>query len=222
MAEANEKKASGTLTFEEFVKSPPKLTVLTDHPLTAAQAFNADKFNLRLKLGPVYDIIRYPKTKTPMAILISGDWGTGKTSAMRWLEGLLEKWNKSGPAGRTRVRPVWFYPWKYDNKDDVRRCLIAEVIISATYTRDPQTKQLKLSVRKFKEGFKTLGLFAAKAAVDLASAVKIGVPGFGEVDGSALETIVEDFKEAAHQEKVYLQEYEAALKEWVGKSLGKN
>ena len=222
MAKANQKKASGALTFEQFVKRPPKLTVLTDHPLTAAQAFDVDKFNLRLKLGPVYDIIRYPKAKTPMAILVSGDWGMGKTSAMRWLEGLLEEWNKTTGSEDVKVRPIWFYPWKYDNKDDVRRCLIAEVIINATYVRDPETKKLKLDAQKLKQGVKTLSLFAAKAAVDLASAVKIGVPDFGEVDGSALEKIVEDFKEAAHQEKVYLQEYEAALKEWVEKSLDKN
>lgn len=52
-----------------------------------------DSFNLSYLLGPVYDILRHPKTKTPMAIAIYGDWGTGKTTAMRWLHGLLETWN---------------------------------------------------------------------------------------------------------------------------------
>ena len=222
MAKVKKQTDRRDLPLDEFVKRPPELTVLTDHPLTPSEAFDADTFNFRYRLGPLYDILRSADTKTPMAVLISGDWGTGKTSAMRWLEGLLQKWNEKGPTDRIKVRPVWFYPWKYDNKEDVRRCLIAEVIINATYVRDPENKKLKVDAQKLKEGVKTLGLFAAKAAVDLASAVKIGVPGFGEVDGSALEKIVEDFKEAAHPEKVYLQEYEAALKEWVQKSLGKN
>jgi len=225
MARAKKKPEPSSLTFEQFVKRSPELTVLTDHPLTADQieeTFADDPFNFRYKLGPVFDILRHPGTKTPAAILISGGWGTGKTSAMKWLECLLEKWNETGPAGRTKVRPVWFCPWKYDNKEDVRRCLIAEVIINATYVRDPQTKKLKVDTTKLKEGVKTLGLFAAKAAVDLASAVKIGLPGFGEVDGRVLKKIVKDFKEAAHPEKVYLQEYETALKVWVEKSLGKD
>ena len=70
------------MTFDEFVKEPPKLTVLTDHPLTPDEAFDADTFNFRYKVGPIYDILRHPATKTPAAILISGGWGTGKTSAM--------------------------------------------------------------------------------------------------------------------------------------------
>ena len=213
------------LTLEEFVERAPEMTVLTDHPLTTEEieeSFADDSFNFRYKLGPAFDILRHPGTKTPTAIIITGDWGTGKTTAMKWLECLVEKWNKMGPAGRTKVRPIWFYPWKYDNKEDVRRCLIAEVIINATYVRDPQTKKLKVDTAKLKEGVKRLGLFAAKAALDLASAVKIGLPGFGEVDGNALEKIVEDFKGAAHPEKVYLQEYESVLEEWVTKSLGKD
>jgi len=210
------------LTFEDFVKRPPKLTILTDQPLKPAEAYDADTFNFRYKLGPLFDILRHSRTKTPMAILISGDWGTGKTSAMKWLQGLLEKWNETTGKRDVKIRPIWFYPWKYDNKEDVRRCLIAEVIINATYVRDPQTKKLKVNPTKLKQGVKKLGLFAAKAAVDLVSAVKIGVPGFAEVDGNALEKIVEDFKDAAHPEKVYLQEYERVLENWVTKSLGKN
>lgn len=208
--------------FNDFAMRKPRLTVLTDEPLKLKTASD-EKFNLRYKVGPVYDILRHPKIETPMAILISGKWGTGKTSAMRWLHSLLDVWNQKAKKNDIKVRPVWFYPWKYDNKEDVRRCLIAEVVINATYERDPETNKLKLTPKKLTKGLKTLGLFAAKAAVDLVSAVKIGLPGFGNVEVNAqkaLEEIVKDFQEAAHPEKVYLQEYEAALKEWVKKSLG--
>ena len=53
------------------------------------EAEDADKFDLWLRLGPVYDILRYPETHTPLTVAVCGDWGVGKTSAMRWLEGRL-------------------------------------------------------------------------------------------------------------------------------------
>jgi len=87
--------------FETFARRKPELTVLTDHPLTDKQTkefFDLDPFNFRFKLGPVYDILRHPDTKTPTAILISGGWGTGKTSAMKWLHALLGEWNKQKPS----------------------------------------------------------------------------------------------------------------------------
>ena len=112
MARAEKQNDPGVMTFEEFVKRAPELTVLTDQPLMPVEAFDADTFNFLYKLGPLFDILRHPRTKTPMAILISGDWGTGKTSAMKWLQGLLEKWNETAGRRELKVRPVWFYPRK--------------------------------------------------------------------------------------------------------------
>jgi len=211
--------------FETFATHKPELTVLTDHPLTDTQTkdfFELDPFNFRFKLGPVFDILRHPDTKTPTAILISGGWGTGKTSAMKWLDTLLTEWKNNAGRKDVKVRSVWFYPWKYDNKEDVRRGIISEVIINATYVRDPETKELKIDAKKLKEGLKTMGLFAFKAAKDFATSLKIGLPGIGKLDGAFIDKIMEDYKEAAHPEKAFFQEYEAALKKWVEKSLGKN
>ena len=117
--------------FETFAKRTPKISVLTDQPLSAEQIrelFESDPFNFRYKLGPVYDILRHkkPNTKTeqmPTAVLITGDWGTGKTTAMKWLECLLIQWNKRKPEDVSeqdyiKTRPLWFYPWKYDKKED--------------------------------------------------------------------------------------------------------
>jgi hypothetical protein len=122
-------------SFGDFVKSEPELTVLTDGALRreeVSKVFEHDPFNFRYKLGPVYDILRYKDppdrakqdSRTPMAILISGGWGTGKTSAMQWLDCLLRQWNQTGNG--IRVHPVWFYPWKYDKKEDVWRGLLPE------------------------------------------------------------------------------------------------
>src|SRR5690606_8577689 len=112
---------------DKLALEPPRMTVLSDQPLRSADA-HLDALTLAVKLGPVYDILRHPDTRTPLAIAVYGDWGTGKTSAMRWLEGLLLEWNEHGEHGKGGsrgkvVRPVWFYPWKYHDKDDVWRGL---------------------------------------------------------------------------------------------------
>jgi len=224
MAKAKKKADRRDLSFDEFVKRPPELTVLTDHPLTPAEAFKADTFNFRYKLGPVFDILRHPVTKTPTAILISGDWGTGKTSAMRWLQGLLEKWNQEEGRSNVKVRPVWFYPWKYDNKADVRRGLIAEVIINAIYIRNPEDKKITISGKKILTGLKLLGSFGLNVVSDLVSASEYEIPTIPglKVSGEALKEIRKHFSEAAHPEAAFLNELEEAMKHWVKESLGKN
>ncbi len=200
--------------FQKFAAREPELTVLTDHALKPEETYR-DSFNLRYRLGPVYDILRYPGTKTPMAIAVYGDWGAGKTTAMKWLHGLIDEWNENGQAeDKIKIRPVWFYPWKYDNKEDVWRGLIAEVIWKAI---DVKTA----SVKTVTEAFKMLGMFIGKSAIDIISAAKMNVPGF-ELSGEAVKEIAKDFKEASHPEKQYLNQYEDALKRWVEKSLGKN
>ncbi len=151
--------------FESFAKRKPELTVLTDHALKTHEG-SADTFNLRFKVGPIYDIIRYRGTQTPMAMLISGGWGTGKTSAMRWLDGLLNIWNQMGRAEDIKVRPVWFYPWKYDNKEDVWRGLIAEVVINSIDVKGATLQTVKDAARRF-------GLFLGKSFLQILASIKL-------------------------------------------------
>jgi len=217
MAKAKKEKEQDALLFDEFVKRSPELTVLTDHPLTVDQVeetFADDPFNFRYKLGPAFDILRHPGTKTPAAILISGGWGTGKTSAMKWLECLLDKWNKTGPSDGTKVRPVWFYPWKYDTKEDVRRGLIASVIL---YAIDVKMANWK-AVRK---ALKLIATFLGKSTLDLLESQKVSIEGF-ELSGGALKKIIKNFREAAHPEAPYLNPFEAVMEAWVKDSLGTN
>lgn len=201
----------------EFALREPELTVLTDHPLER-EAGAGDTFNLRYRVGPVLDILRYPGTQTPMAILISGDWGTGKTSAMRWLEGLLDIWNKEASEGQVKVWPVWFYPWKYDNKQDVWRGLIAEVIIRAIDVKE-------LTWEKAKKAAKQFGLFLGKSFLHALASVrfKAKVPGEvaeAEVDLAGIKEMVSEYQQAAHPEKAYLNEFEDSLKGWIKSTLG--
>ena len=229
MSKAKKKADRRDLPFDEFVKWPPEFTVLTDQPLTPEQteaAFEADTFDFRYKLGPLYDILRSADTKTPMAVLISGDWGTGKTSAMRWLEGLLRKWNETGPKDRIKVRPVWFYPWKYDNKEDVRRGLIAEVIIKSIDVENISTRTVISAAKKF-------GMFLGKSFIHALASIKLKgqvsadagaakAEAGAEVDLASIKEILSEYQQAAHPEKAFLNEFETTLKDWIQDTVGKD
>lgn len=48
---------------------------------------------------------------TPFTVAVQGDWGTGKTSLMRMVEGLLAP--KTAATGQRRIDTVWFQTWQY-------------------------------------------------------------------------------------------------------------
>jgi hypothetical protein len=197
---------------DKLALEPPRMTVLSDQPLRSADA-HLDALTLAVKLGPVYDILRHPDTQTPLAIAVYGDWGTGKTSAMRWLEGLLIEWNARGDRGKggTRgkvVRPVWFYPWKYHDKDDVWRGLIAEVILASIEARGATLGRIKKAVKEF-------GMFLGRSFLHALSSIQLTTA----VDASSLQDIYEDYRRTVHPETNYLNEFESTLMAWVEETI---
>ena len=195
----------------------PRFTALSDRALPQEEAWR-DSFELASHLGPVYDTL--PKTVTPMAVAVYGDWGTGKTTAMRWLDSLLDTWNRQGKAkDKVTVEPVWFYPWKYHAREDVWRGLIAEVILSSIQVKGATMAQVTKAAKQF-------GLFLGRSFLHALAAVKVKAEAPGGVVGaelslSAVRDIVEEFREAAHPEKAYLNEFEQTLKDWVGDTITK-
>ncbi len=193
---------------DELALDPPHMTVLSDRPLIAKHA-HLDSLDLAVKLGPVYDILRHPDTQTPLSVAIYGDWGTGKTSAMKWLEGLLLKWNADGDYKRGRiVRPVWFYPWKYHDKDDVWRGLIAEVILASISIRGA-------TVGRIKKAFKRFGLFLGRSFLHALTTIRL----VSRTEANALEDIYHEFEKAAHPEIGYLNEFETTLATWIRETI---
>lgn len=193
--------------------APPRMTVLSDRPLRAAEAHH-DSLNLAVKLGPIYDIIRHPDTQTPLAVAVYGDWGTGKTSAMKWLEGLLHKWNQDGDhgdgAGKV-VRPVWFYPWKYHDKEDVWRGLIAEVILASIDVRGATMGRIKKAIKEF-------GLFLGRSFLHVLAHLKLSGVG-SQVNMQAVNEIYESYKQVSHPEAGYLNEFEHTLTRWIKETI---
>ena len=206
----------------ETALKPPALSILSDLPLDQEEA-HRDTFELDFRLGPVYDILRHPNTKLPMAVAIHGDWGSGKTSAMRWLDARLAIWNKEGEANdKISVKTVWFYPWKYHCKEDVWRGLISEVIIKSINVDGATFKDVTNAAKRF-------GAFLGRSFVHALANIKLkaGVKtpdGTATVDGelslSAIKQILDEYREVNHPEKAFLNEFEATLKSWLQQTLG--
>ena len=109
----------------------PKITVLSDHAArdrslgelddsSVVHIADRDLLMLESRLASIFDILRHKNTRCPMAVAICGDWGTGKTSAMRWLETRLQRWNGQSHdqrGGHPRVHSIWFEPWRYHTRE---------------------------------------------------------------------------------------------------------
>ena len=204
----------------QFATRDPEVNVLADHPLDPQKAF-LDNFNLRGKLGPLYDVLRDPKTRTPMAIAIYGDWGTGKTSAMRWLHGLINLWNDYNvPENKIRVQPVWFYPWKYDNKKDVWRGLIWEVVIASIAREQTTVQTIKYAAKRF-------GPFLGKSFLHTLISIRLKTKALNDTTDpraglADIQEILTEYENIARSEEVYLNEFESSLKEWLETTLAQN
>ena len=213
-----EKEREPKSRFEKLAQTPPVLPVISDHPLDRENAFD-DRFDLCLRLGPVFDIIRHSKTPTPTAIAIYGDWGTGKTSSMKWLEGLINEWNKNGKAeDKTTIRTVWFYPWKYHDKDDVWRGLISEVILKGTEIKGADTAWITKTAKQFGP-LLGKGFMHALAALKL----KVGggsIPVGAELELSFIKDIISEYDKTIHPEKAFLNEFENSFEQWLKKAIG--
>ncbi len=201
---------------KKIAEKEPQFSIISDHPLED-QSINLEDFNLNYHIGPIYDILRSPYTKPPMAIAIYGDWGTGKTTAMKWLDVMLRHWNYYKPkkgefkGKKITVKPVWFYPWKYDNKEDVWRGLIAEIILESIKVEGADIGTITKATKQF-------GLFLGKSFLHALSAVSLEIPGIkakGSDIASAIRDIVDEFKKVDHPENAYLNEFESALQNWI-------
>ncbi|MEM7454691.1 MAG: leucine-rich repeat domain-containing protein [Planctomycetota bacterium] len=216
----------------------PRFTILPDHPITAAQDDQAIGFEARL--SSVLDIIRHRQTLCPMAIAIYGDWGTGKTSAMKWLERQLNEWNKLDHAERDffhgvrkktaphpRVYSVWFEPWKFHKREDVWRGLIAEVILHCI---SASNLDLENAGRRLRDTASRFGKFLGRSFLDALSRIKfratakgdatgVGADAGVEVSGEMFRDVVDEFHKVNHPERAYLNDFEVTLKDWVGKYL---
>lgn len=200
------------------------MTILPDHPAGLLAEY-PDLLGLESRLGAVLDILRHGNTRCPVSVAIYGDWGTGKTSAMRWLECQLRGWNKLDVSARGEhpcVYPVWFDPWKFQTREDVWRGIIAEVILALfrieTVSRENFVPQMIEAAKKF-GSFLGKGFLHALANLDVK--IKAPVAGGAEfgIKGQMFREIYDEFDKAVQPQKAYLNQFEETLKNWIQSSL---
>ena len=226
-----------------FSHQPPQITFLSDHasqdrgaeqvandPL--AELVDKDQLNLETRLASTFDILRHKNTRCPLAVAVYGDWGTGKTSAMRWLETRLREWNtldNPDRMGHPRAYPVWFDPWRYHSKEEVWRGIIAEVILAlfrvGNLNHENVLPRMVQAVKKF-GGFLGRSFIHALANMEFEAGGKAKVPGVAEGElkfsakGEMFRDIWEEYDKAAHPHKAHLNQFEETLRTWVTDFLG--
>lgn len=114
---------------KEFPFNSPRMSLLADNPISEDEALE-ECFSLDSRFRHLYDSIRHKNLQTPFTVMITGDWGTGKTSSMRWLKKCLDTWTEGKVKDEIPVHTCNFYPWKYTDKSDVWRGLISEVMLA--------------------------------------------------------------------------------------------
>ncbi|MBL4691992.1 MAG: hypothetical protein JKY92_01520, partial [Magnetovibrio sp.] len=136
------------------------------------------------------------------------------TSAMRWVQGCFDDWNEKGKAeDKITVHTVWFAPWKYQNREDVWRGLIAEVMIACMEQTDDVG---------FLEEAKDLSVYLGKSLGAVISSLKIKVKGT-TIDGDKLtKALASETEKYLCPEAAYLDIFETTFKTWVHKCLGEN
>ncbi|WP_417794491.1 P-loop NTPase fold protein [Terasakiella pusilla] len=196
----------------------PKITALSDAPVLQSHIGEGDRFQLSRSMGPVLDILRHKDTQTPLSIALYGTWGSGKSSAMHWLQAGLKVWNDKLPEhnhGQSKddlwphTISVNFYPWKYSTKEDVWRGLIVEIIIACIKHNKDQNVTVNEVVSKF-SGFLGKKLITALSALKLKGTFA-GVG--GEVDVEKLVKVFDN--QDVSPETAYLNDFEETFSTWV-------
>jgi predicted KAP-like P-loop ATPase len=150
---------------------PPLIAGVADLPVDGSDG-STDQFDLPTQLAPYYHILRHPNTKTPLSLAIYGSWGTGKSSAMRWLKRSLDEWTdyikdpswdqtrfdeiqfaefKRSLAKHPKLITVEFCPWKYKTDADLWRGILSEVILAILAAEQKEARglgRLALSLKR--------------------------------------------------------------------------
>ena len=202
---------------------PPEMTILADHAILHGDRREDDRLDLPPKLAAVFDILRNKSTQTPIAVAVFGGWGTGKSSAMRWLSDRLRQWSQQDEKkreGHAAIETVWFDPWKYQTREDVWRGLIAEVILACLEVGrpKPETKlqYIERAARQFgayvgRPFLAALARIKIKANLGDKNTASVG----GEISGEAFTAVLDELRKVRKPHTPYLNEFEGALKTWV-------
>jgi hypothetical protein len=97
----------------------------------------------------VLSIIRNPQTELPMSIVISGDWGSGKSSMMNRIREKLE----TDPATNQRFMTSWFNAWHFQTENRLLDAFLLNIISSydRNYKGFFEPFRLRLLLQRFQK-----------------------------------------------------------------------
>lgn len=155
---------------------------------------------------------------------------------MKWIDRMLTCWSTGNGSEKgegqklvdarlmekgelVRVRTVWFDPWKYQDRDDVLRGIIAEIIRETIKVQNSDLATVTNAVRLFG------GMLGKTFLAGLESVkIKAGLDGAGvEVEpDKVVRGAIEAFKEANHPERSFANDLEQTLSDWVRYTIPKD
>lgn len=77
--------------------------------------------------------------KSPLTIGVHGDWGAGKSSVLKMIEGAFE--------GDEKRVCVWFNGWAFEGFEDAKTVVIENIVEELQRAR-PRTEKLRAAVSK--------------------------------------------------------------------------
>ena len=155
----------------QFAIEPPRMTILSDHPILREDEESSkqerDFFGLssRLARSTTSFVIRIPALPSP-----SPYTAIGARARVPPCDG----WPRSLPFGKSaktfkghkKLRTIWFDPWKFHDREDVWRGLIAEVILNTIDVKGATLATVTNAARQF-------GLFLGRSFLNVLSNVKL-------------------------------------------------
>ncbi len=104
---------------------PPNLVeIFPDLPVRGAEGLAFEFEGLARTLA---EIAWNPSNRTPLTVVVRGDWGRGKTTLMRQTQRLFES-QTDVPQGARVVKTVWFNAWKYPTENTVLAGLLGAML----------------------------------------------------------------------------------------------
>lgn len=134
---------------------------VTDVPV---QEINNDKFEIKKYVVGLSEFIE--NCDTPMTISIQGDWGSGKTSMMNMLKGIIET---------HKVQTIWFNTWQFSqfSLDNNLVFAMLNILINELSEKDNATKaNIKSIMTRVAKAAVTAGVsMATGGAVNVKEAI---------------------------------------------------
>ena len=101
---------------KDMIQKQEDIGLFTDNP---KEIIDDDEFGFNLYVKFLGESIN-PIDDLPFTVGIFGEWGTGKTTLMKF----LKKWFEE-----EEIKTLWLNPWKYDKKEELWAALIRTILI---------------------------------------------------------------------------------------------